>query len=440
MEEVIEMPSGGQPDIDVRRAYEQKIAPWSLPERKEYLLRQYEEYKKQGLKLDMSRGKPGSDQLNLSMDLFKNAENLISESGIDCRNYGAMDGIIEAKRFFASVFNLSEDQIIVGGNSSLNLMYDLISKALLLGLNGFSQPWGKQGKLKFLCPSPGYDRHFAITQQFGFEMITIPMTQEGPDMDMVEELVSRDPSIKGMWSIPMYSNPTGITFSDRAVRRLAAMETAADDFIIMWDNAYPFHHLYDTEDTLLDLIGECKKAGHPHRTYMFSSTSKVTFPGAGIAMVASSPENIAALKKQIAIQTIGFDKINQLLHVRFLKDPENLKKHMRKHAEFLRPKFETVIRILEKNLEGKGIASWHKPRGGYFISLNVMKGCARRVVELAKEAGVTLTPAGATFPYGKDPYDANIRLAPTYPPLEELEKAIEILCVCVELAALERLQ
>jgi len=443
MEEVIEIPAGRQSPsyVDsIREAYAKAIAPLSLSERKKELEEKYEEYRKQGLKLDMSRGKPGSDQLDLSMDLFRYAENLISRDGIDCRNYGAMDGIIEAKEFFASLFNLSVDQIIVAGNSSLNLMYDLVSKALLLGLNGFSQPWGKQGKLKFLCPSPGYDRHFAITREFGFEMITIPMTPEGPDMDMVEELVSRDPSIKGMWSIPMYSNPTGVTFSDRVVRRLAAMETAADDFIIMWDNAYPFHHLYETEDTLLDLIGECRKAGHPHRAYMFSSTSKVTFPGAGVAMVASSPENIAALKKQISIQTIGFDKINQLLHVRFLKDPENLREHMKKHAAILRPKFETVLNILDKNLGGKNIASWSKPRGGYFISFNAMKGCARRVVELAKGAGVTFTPAGATFPYGIDPNDENIRIAPTYPPIEELEKAIQILCVCVELAALERLQ
>lgn len=411
-----------------------------LSERRQELWKKYEEFKKQGLKLDMSRGKPGSDQLELSMGLFDNVKNLYSEDGLDCRNYGGLDGIIEAKKLFASLFNLSVDQIFVAGNSSLNLEYDLISKAFLLGLNGFKQPWSKLDKVRFLCPSPGYDRHFAITQQFGIEMITIPMTDEGPDMDMVEELAAKDPAIKGMWCIPMYSNPTGITYSDRVVRRLAAMQTAAEDFIIMWDNAYAFHHLYDTPDTLLDLITECQKAGHPHRAYMFASTSKVTFPGAGVAIVASSPENIAHLKKQIAIQTIGYNKINQLLHVRFLKDPEHLKEHMKKHAEILRPKFETVLDILEKNLGGKGIASWHKPRGGYFISLNVMKGCARRVVELAKEAGVTFTPAGATFPYGKDPDDSNIRIAPTYPPLHELKTAIEILCVCVELAALEKME
>lgn len=410
-----------------------------LSEQKQELLKKYETYKKQGLKLDMSRGKPGSDQLELSMGLFNNVENLISEDGIDCRNYGAMDGIGEAKRLFASLFNLSVDEILIGGNSSLNLEYDLISKAFLFGLNGFTTPWSKQDKIKFLCPSPGYDRHFAITQQFGVEMITIPMTDEGPDMDMIESLASQDPTIKGIWNVPMYSNPTGVTYSDRVVRRLAAMETAAEDFIIMWDNAYAFHHLYDTPDTLLDIIGECRRAGHPNRVYMFASTSKVTFPGAGIAMVASSAENIAHLKKQIFYQTIGYNKINQLLHVRFLKDPEHLREHMKKHAAIIRPKFETVLDILERNLGGKGIATWSKPRGGYFISLNVMKGCARRVVELAKEAGVKLTPAGATFPYGKDPDDSNIRIAPTYPPLSELKTAIEILCVCVELAALEKM-
>lgn len=412
----------------------------SLAERKRELLEKYEEFKRQGLKLDMSRGKPGKEQLELSMDLFRNIGNLVSEDGTDCRNYGAMDGIIEAKKFFASLFNLSVDQVIVGGNSSLNMMYDLISKAFLLGLNGFEKPWCRLEKVKFLCPSPGYDRHFAITEQFGVEMITIPMTEEGPDMDMVEELASNDPTVKGIWCIPMYSNPTGITYSDRVVRRLAAMETAADDFIIMWDNAYAFHHLYDTRDRLLDIMEECRKCGHPNRVYMFSSTSKITFPGAGMSMVASSPENIAHLKKQIAIQTIGYNKINQLLHVRFLKDPKTLDEHMRKHAAILRPKFEAVLEILEKNLGRKNIASWHKPRGGYFISIDVMKGCARRVVQLAKEAGVTFTPAGATFPYGKDPNDSNIRIAPTYPPIEELKLAIEILCVCVELAALEKLE
>lgn len=411
-----------------------------LINQKNELMERYESYKKQGLKLDMSRGKPGADQLDLSMGLFDNATNLISQDGIDCRNYGTLDGIKEAKAFYASLFGLSADEIIIGGNASLNLMYDLIAKAFIHGLNGFGKPWGKLDRIKFLCPSPGYDRHFAITELFGVEMIIVPMKQDGPDMDIVERLAGEDGSIKGIWCTPMYSNPTGITFSDDVVLRLASMKTAASDFIIMWDNAYAFHHLYDTPDTLMNLIDECRRAGNPHRTYMFASTSKITFPGAGISMMASSGENIAHVKKLLSIQTISFNKINQLLHVRFLKDPGHLREHMKKHAEILRPKFETVLDILERNLAGKNIASWNKPRGGYFISLDVPRGCAARTVALAKAAGVTLTSAGATYPYGKDPDDANIRIAPSYPPLDELKKAIEILCICVELAAIERME
>lgn len=410
-----------------------------LSERKKELTSLYESCKSLGLKLDMSRGKPGSDQLDLSTGLYENVKNLFTQNGTDTRNYGLMDGIMEAKTLFASLFDLSTDEILIGGNSSLNLMYDLIANAFSHGLNGFDKPWNKLNKIKFLCPSPGYDRHFAITELFGVEMIIIPMNHEGPDIDMVEKLVSEDGAIKGMWCIPMYSNPAGITYSDSVVKRLAAMKTLSEDFIIMWDNAYGLHHLYDTPDTLLNLIEECRKAGNPNRTYMFASTSKVTFPGSGISMMASSKENMAHVKKQIAIQTIGFDKVNQLLHVRFLKNAEHLREHMKKHAEILRPKFETVLNIFEKNLTGKNIASWNKPKGGYFISLDVLKGCARRTVALAKEAGVTLTAAGATFPYGKDPDDSNIRIAPTYPPLEELKKAIDILCICVELAALEKI-
>lgn len=409
-----------------------------LSERRNELTKNYEGYKSQGLKLDMSRGKPGSDQLDLSMGLYDNARNLIAEDGTDCRNYGLMDGIKEAKMLFASLFDLSTDELVIGGNASLNLMYDLVAKAFTHGLNGFEKPWSKFDRIKFLCPCPGYDRHFAITELFGVEMIIIPMDNEGPDMDMVEKLVSDDETIKGMWCVPMYSNPAGITYSDRVVKRLAAMKTRASDFTIMWDNAYGLHHLYDTPDTLLNMIDECRKAGNPGRTYMFASTSKVTFPGSGISMMASSKENMVYIKKQIAIQTIGFDKVNQLLHVRFLKNPAHLREHMKKHAEILRPKFETVLDILEKNLTGKNIASWNRPRGGYFISLDVLKGCARRTIALAKEAGVTLTPAGATYPYGKDPDDLNIRIAPTYPPIEELKKAIEIICICAELAALEK--
>lgn len=409
-----------------------------LIERRKELLKKYEDYKKQGLKLDMSRGKPCSEQLDLSNGLFDDTRNLFSVDGTDCRNYGILDGIKEAKALFAEVFDLSEDQIFVGGNSSLNLMYDLIIKALVLGLNGFEKPWGQCGKIKFLCPVPGYDRHFAITEQLGIEMINIPLKSDGPDMDLIEELVANDESIKGMWSIPMYSNPTGITYSDEVVRRLASMKTKASDFTIFWDNAYGIHHLYETGDRLLDIISECKKAGNPNRAYMFCSTSKITFPGAGISIIASSKENIAHVKKQVSKQTIGYDKINMLLHVRFLKDAENIHRHMMKHAEIIRPKFEAVNEILSKNLSGKGIAYWNNPRGGYFISLDVCKGCAKKTVELASEAGVKLTPAGATFPYGKDPDDSNIRIAPTYPPIDELRMAMEILSVCIELAALEK--
>lgn len=408
-----------------------------LIKRKNTLLEEYENYKKQGLKLDMSRGKPCTEQLDLSNEIFNNAQNLFSEDGTDCRNYGLLDGITEAKKLFAEIFDVNTDEIFIAGNSSLNLMYDLMGKAFNHGLNGFEKPWSKLKKIKFLCPCPGYDRHFAITQLFGVEMIIVPMNSNGPDIDMIENLVSQDETIKGMWSIPMYSNPSGITYSDEVVKRLANMKTKASDFRIFWDNAYGIHHLYDTPDQLLNIISECRKAGNPDRTYMFGSTSKVTFPGAGVAFMASSNENINHLKKQISIQTIGYDKVNMLLHTRFLKNTETVKEHMKKHAEILRPKFEIVNEILEKRLSGKGIASWNKPNGGYFISLDVLNGCAKRSVSLAKEAGVVLTNAGATFPCGIDPQDSNIRIAPTYPPLSELRTAIMVLAVCVELAALE---
>ncbi|HBR02242.1 MAG TPA: aminotransferase [Ruminiclostridium sp.] len=409
-----------------------------LLNRKNELIKQYENYKSQNLKLDMSRGKPCTEQLDLSNGMFDYSKNLFTEDGADCRNYGFLDGIKEAKALFAKIFNRSADELIIGGNSSLNLMYDLIAKAFNHGLNGFEKPWSKLSKIKFLCPCPGYDRHFAITELFGVEMIVIPMTNEGPDMDTVEALTAGDETIKGIWCIPKYSNPTGITYSDSVVKRLASMKTKAKDFIIMWDNAYALHDLYDTPDRLTDIFDEARKSGNPNRVYMFSSTSKVTFSGGGLALMASSKENIAHLKKLLAIQTIGYNKINMLLHTRFLKDPEHTKAHMKKHAAIIRPKFEAVLEILDKHLAGKGIASWNKPNGGYFISLNVLEGCADRTVKLAKEAGVTLTPAGATYPYGKDPYDSNIRIAPTYPPISELRTAIEVLCVCAEIAALEK--
>ncbi|MGI6085057.1 MAG: aminotransferase [Acetivibrionales bacterium] len=408
-----------------------------LINRKNKLSEQYESYKRKGLKLDMSRGKPCTEQLNLSNGLFNNVENLFSADGIDCRNYGVLDGIAEAKQLFAELYDVNTDELFIAGNSSLSLMYDLIAKAFNHGLNGFEKPWSKLESIKFLCPCPGYDRHFSITQLFGVEMIHIPMTNEGPDIELIENLVSKDESIKGMWSIPMYSNPTGITYSDDVVRRLAHMKTRASDFRIFWDNAYGLHHLYDTPDKLLNIIRECSNAGNPDRVYMFGSTSKITFPGAGVAFMASSKENINHVKKQISIQTIGYDKVNMLLHVRFLKNAETVREHMKKHADIIRPKFEAVHEILDKHLSGKGIAKWNKPNGGYFISLDVLNGCARRSVSLAKEAGVVLTSAGATFPGGFDPQDSNIRIAPTYPPISELRTAMEVLAVCVELAALE---
>ena len=409
-----------------------------LISRRKSLSEQYESYRRQGLKLDMSRGKPCPEQLELSEGFFADTKNLFTEDGTDCRNYGLLDGIKEAKALFAEIFGLSTDEIFIGGNSSLNLIYDLISKAFIHGLNGFEKPWCRLDKVRFLCPSPGYDRHFAITELFGVEMITIPMNDDGPDMDMVEKLTAEDDSIKGIWCVPKYSNPTGITYSDSVVRRLASMKTKANDSIIMWDNAYAVHDLYEPSDKLLDIFSECRNAGNPGRIYMFASTSKITFPGAGISMMASSRENIAHIKKLIAIQTIGNDKINMLLHVRFLKNAENIRSHMKKHAEIIRPKFEAVNEILGKNLSGKGIASWKIPKGGYFISLNVPEGCAKRTVALARNAGVKLTPAGATFPYGRDPKDSNIRLAPTYPSLDDLRKAMEILSVCIEIAVSEK--
>lgn len=408
-----------------------------LINRKNKLSEQYESFRRQGLKLDMSRGKPCTEQMNLSNGLFNDVDNLFSVDGTDCRNYGLLDGIVEAKELFAELFNLNTDELFIAGNSSLNLMYDLMAKAFNHGLNGFEKPWSKFEKIKFLCPCPGYDRHFAITKLFGVEMIIIPMNSDGPDIDIIENLVSNDESIKGMWTIPMYSNPSGITYSDDIVKRLANMKTKASDFRIFWDNAYGLHHLYDTPDRLLDIIPECINAGNPDRVYMFGSTSKVTLPGAGVAFMASSKENINHVKKQIAIQTIGYNKVNMLLHVRFLKNAETVREHMKKHADILRPKFEAVHEILDKHLSGKGIAKWNKPKGGYFISLDVLNGCAKRTVSLAKEAGVVLTSAGATFPGGFDPQDSNIRIAPTYPPISELRTAIEILAVCVELAALE---
>ena len=402
----------------------------------------YKEYQDKGLKLDMSRGKPSSEQLDLGMGLLNavDAESLMqAENGMDTRNYGGLDGIPEAKRLMAGMMEVRPEQVIVCGNSSLNTMYDMVARGMLLGYLG-QTPWCKLDKVKFLCPVPGYDRHFAVTEHFGVEMINVPMTEEGPDMDMVEKLVAEDDAIKGIWCVPKYSNPQGVIYSDETVRRMAALKPAAKDFRIFWDNAYAVHHLYGAEKgKILNILDECEKAGNPDMVFEFCSTSKVSFAGGGIAGIAASEANLADIKKSLTIQTIGFDKVNQLRHVRFFKDAEGIEKHMEKHAALLRPRFELVLETLESQLAGLGAGSWIKPKGGYFITYETNEGCAKRVVALAKEAGVVLTPAGAPFPYGKDPKDSVIRIAPSYPTMEDLKAAAEIFCVCVKLATLEKM-
>ena len=404
------------------------------------LQNRYEVFKAQNLKLDMTRGKPCTEQLDLSMDMLdiKSSELKKADDGTDARNYGGLDGLPEAKALFGEMLGVATNEIIIGGNSSLNLMYDAVSRAMLLGIMG-STPWCKLDKVKFLCPSPGYDRHFAICELFGIEMIIVDMKQDGPDMDAVERLVSSDDSIKGIWCVPKYSNPDGITYSDEVVDRFAALKPAAKDFRIFWDNAYCVHDLTDEPDELKNILAACKAAGNPDMVYMFASTSKISFSGAGVAVMAGSVDNMNYIKKSMTIQTIGHDKVNQLRHVKYFKNMDGIRAHMKKHAEILKPKFDTVLGILEKELAGKNIASWNKPNGGYFISLNTMNNCAKEVATMALEAGVVLTKAGATYPYGKDPQDRNIRIAPTLPPIEELKKAIEILAICVQLVSAKKL-
>lgn len=410
-----------------------------LQDELEKLQKRYEDFKSQKLKLDMSRGKPCSEQLDLSLGLLEGMEGYKASDGTDCRNYGGVDGLPEVKELFAKMFEVSPKEIIIGGNASLNLMHDAIARAMLLGVYGGETPWGRQPKVKFLCPSPGYDRHFAICELFGIEMIVIEMKEDGPDMDKVEKFVSEDEAIKGIWCVPMYSNPDGITYSDEVVDRFARLKPKAMDFRIFWDNAYAIHHLSENRDHLKNILQACKDAGNPDMVYIFGSTAKITFPGAGIAVMAASENNINFIRKQLSIQTIGPDKLNQLRHVRFLKNMENIHWHMEKHAAILKPKFDAVLNILDAELAGKSVAAWNKPRGGYFISLNTLPGCAKKTVSMAAEAGVTLTPAGATFPYGKDPLDRNIRIAPTFPPLEELEKAIKILCISTQIVSIQKL-
>lgn len=415
-----------------------------LLELKKGLEARFEEIKAKGLSLDMSRGKPAADQLNLSMgmmDVLNSSEELTCANGVDCRNYGGLDGIDEAKQLLADMMEVPKDNVIIFGNSSLNVMYDTVARAMTHGVMG-STPWCKLDKVKFLCPVPGYDRHFAITEHFGIEMINVPMTSTGPDMDMVEKLVSEDPAIKGIWCVPKYSNPQGYTYSEETVKRFARLKPAAPDFRIYWDNAYSVHHLYDDEkeqDFLLEILDECAKAGNPDMVYKFTSTSKISFPGSGIAALAASKANLDDIRKYITVQTIGHDKLNQLRHVKFFKNLDGVHAHMSRHATILRPKFEMVEATLEKELGGLGIGEWTTPKGGYFISFESMEGCAKRIVAMAKEAGVVMTGAGATYPYGKDPKDSNIRIAPSFPPIDELEKAAKVFVVCVKLASVEKL-
>lgn len=401
---------------------------------------EYEDFKAQGLSLDMSRGKPSAEQLELSMDMINvlDGEVLKAENGFDCRNYGVLDGIPEAKRLLAPMLGVTPDEMIIFGNSSLNAMYWTIQVAYTHGVLG-EKPWSQCEKVKFLCPVPGYDRHFKVTEFFGVEMINVPLTPEGPDMDMVEKLVSEDDSIKGIWCVPQYSNPDGISYSDETVKRFAALKPKAKDFRIFWDNAYCIHHLTDNPGYILNILEEAKKCGNENIVYMFASTSKITFPGAGVAFMGASTENIDSLKKMLGVSTIGYDKLNQLRHVKFFGTFENLLEHMNKHKEILAPKFSAVIEMLDKEIAPLGIGSYISPNGGYFISFNSLPGCAKRIVELCKNGGVVLTGAGATYPYGKDPDDKNIRISPSFPTVEELTKAMELFVICVKLASAEKL-
>ena len=408
---------------------------------KDALQASYQEQKELGLTLNMARGKPCKEQLDLSMDmlnLLNGTSDLVLSTGDDCRNYGILEGIPEMRRLFADLMDADPADVIVSGNSSLTLMFDMIASAMSDGIDG-GKSWSQQGKLKFLCPVPGYDRHFSITEYYDMEMILVPMTSTGPDMDLVERLVESDPQIKGIWCVPKYSNPQGITYSDETVRRMAALKPAAPDFRVFWDNAYCVHELTTEPDQLLSIFAACKEAGNEDLVVQFTSTSKITFAGAGVAAMAGSEKTLKNFRRRLAFKTIGPDKINQLRHLWFLKDVDGIKRHMEKHRKIMAPRFEVVLRFLEQELKEPGVASWTSPKGGYFVSVDVMEGCAKRVVALCKEAGVTLTGAGATYPKGVDPKDSNIRIAPSFPPLEELEAAMKVFCISAKLAAVEKL-
>ena len=409
---------------------------------REELMTEYENKKSLGLNLSMARGKPSKEQLELSMpmlDVLNNNTNFVGEDKLDVRNYGVLPGIKEARRFFADILDVKPENVVLYGSASLTLMYDTISRAYVKGILG-STPWSKLDKVKFLCPVPGYDRHFTVCEFFGIEMINVPMNEDGPDMDMVEKLVSEDSAIKGIWCVPKYSNPDGYVYSDEVVKRFASLKPAAEDFRIYWDNAYIIHHLYPDEPAqILNIIEECEKAGNPDMVYEFCSTSKVTFPGAGISAMASSEKNINSTISMMNAQIISHDKMNQLRHVLFFPTMKDLEEHMAKHAEIMRPKFETVVEMLENELGGLGIAEWTNPKGGYFIGFNSMEGCAKKIVSMCADAGVIMTDAGATYPYGKDPKDRNIRIAPSFPTIDELIEACKIFIICVKIASIDKI-
>jgi aspartate/methionine/tyrosine aminotransferase len=408
---------------------------------KEKMLARYSAFQEKKLTLDMTRGKPSPEQLDLSMEMLTGdfSREYRSPSGLDCRNYGGLDGIREAKILFAEYLGVAEDEIIVGDSASLKMMHDSIMGALVYGVADSEQPWGKLDTVKFLCPSPGYDRHFAVCQYLGIEMITIGMNADGPDMDRVEELVASDEAIKGIWCVPKYSNPTGITYSDAVVDRLASMQTKAKDFRIFCDNAYAVHHLSDVHDPLKNILSACKEAGNPDRVFLFGSTSKVSFAGSGVAMMAASRKNIEFILSKMQFQTIGPNKLNQLRHVQFFQNVAGIEAHMKKHAVILKPKFDAVLDVLERELAGSNIASWSRPNGGYFVSIDTLGGCAQKVIKKAAAAGVKLTPAGATFPYGKDPEDKNIRIAPSFPSAADVKTAMELVAICIQLVSVDKL-
>ena len=418
-----------------------ELSTAELQARKEELLARYSAFQEKGLTLDMTRGKPSPEQLDLAMGMLTGeiSREYHSHTGIDCRNYGGLDGISEAKTLFADYLEVADNEIIIGDSASLKMMHDTIMGALVYGVVDSGQPWGKLDKVKFLCPSPGYDRHFAVCQYLGIEMITVGMGGDGPDMDRVEELVAADAAIKGIWCVPKYSNPTGITYSDAVVDRLATMRTKAADFRIFCDNAYAVHHLSDVPDQLKNMLSACKEAGHPERILLFGSTSKISFAGSGVAMMAGSKKNIDFILSKMQFQTIGPNKLNQLRHVLFFKDMAGIEAHMQKHAAILKPKFDAVIDVLDRELGGSGTASWSRPNGGYFISIDTHPGCARDVIAKAAAAGVKLTPAGATFPYGKDPKDRNIRIAPSFPSTADVKTAMELVAICIQLVSIDKL-